>query len=384
MLVRFGDNVTGWARFDDAVVGSAQVFGVAGKVVAAYRREDVVGVLNQVEAMVAGGRWAHGFVAYEAAGGLGEALPVGPTEEGLPLVWFTVGDAPTVETTVTPSTDRARWGPWSAQWDRNEHAAAVARVHNAIAAGDTYQCNLTTKFISSLKGDPLELYRDLVVAQGGRYNAYIDLGRFVIASASPELFFELRGDRMLMRPMKGTAPRGRTAVEAETAVRRLIVNDKERAENIMIVDLVRNDIARVSRLGSVRVPRLLQCETYETVHQLTSDVEAELRPEVGLAEIFRDLFPCGSITGAPKRSTMTLIKNLESSPRGVYCGAIGVLSPPGSAVRARFSVGIRTVVVDRLTGVATYGVGGGITWDSRAGSEYDELLTKTKILDITH
>ncbi|WP_200933757.1 MULTISPECIES: aminodeoxychorismate synthase component I [unclassified Rhodococcus (in: high G+C Gram-positive bacteria)] len=381
MVESHGDVVTGRARFDDAVAGSAQVFGTAEEIVATHRRQDVTRALDRVEAAVARGRWAHGFIAYEAAAGLDDTLASGPTVKGLPLVWFAITGAPVVEPVVEPPLDSRGWGPWRAEWDRTRYATAFDRVRSAIAAGDSYQCNLTTAMTSPFTGHPFELYRALVNAQGGKYNAYLDLGRFVVASASPELFFEVRGDRILMRPMKGTAPRGRTSMQDEAAIRRLLGSEKERAENIMIVDLVRNDVARIARIGSVRVPHLLRCEMYETVHQLTSDIEAQLDPAVGLTDIFRALFPCGSITGAPKRSTMALIEELEPSPRGVYCGAVGVLAPPGSEVRMRFSVAIRTVVADRVTGVATYGVGGGITWDSRADLEYDEMLTKAAVLD---
>jgi para-aminobenzoate synthetase/4-amino-4-deoxychorismate lyase len=257
----------------------------------------------------------------------------------------------------------------------------VREVRSRIAAGETYQCNLTTRLTRAADGDPEDLYRDLALAQRGAYNAYLDTGRFVVASASPELFFELSGDRLLMRPMKGTAARGRTVAEDERIVARLRSSPKERAENVMIVDLVRNDLARVAAAGSVRVPRLLHAERFATVHQLTSDVTARLRPGVGLTGIFRALFPCGSVTGAPKARTMELIRDVEDSPRGVYCGAIGLVAPPGAPQRARFSVAIRTVLVDRERGSATYGTGGGITWGSRPAAEYAELLAKARVLD---
>lgn len=180
--------------------------------------------------------------------------------------------------------------------------------------------------------------------------------------------------------MKGTARRGRTPVEDAENLARLCGSEKERAENIMIVDLVRNDVARLARTGSVAVPWLCRAEQYETVHQLTSEVTARLRPDVGTAEIFRALFPCGSVTGAPKPRTMQLIRELEEGPRGVYCGAVGMVAPVGSPFRARFNVAIRTVLVDRDEGAATYGTGGGITWDSDPAAEYAELITKAAIL----
>jgi para-aminobenzoate synthetase/4-amino-4-deoxychorismate lyase len=199
-------------------------------------------------------------------------------------------------------------------------------------------------------------------------------------SASPELFFELRNNDILMRPMKGTAARGRTSDEDAAAVRALSSNSKERAENIMIVDLIRNDMAAIAEVGTVRVTALCRPERYETIHQLTSDVRARLRPDCGLVDIFRALFPCGSVTGAPKNSTMQIIADLEDEPRGVYCGAIGVVAPPQESTRARFSVAIRTVVVDRIRGTATYGTGGGVTWASDPAAEHAEAMTKAAIL----
>jgi para-aminobenzoate synthetase/4-amino-4-deoxychorismate lyase len=229
-------------------------------------------------------------------------------------------------------------------------------------------------------GDPFNLYRDLAIGQRGAHNAYLDLGRFVVASASPELFFERRGDEVLLRPMKGTARRGRHRDEDRRLAAQLRSSAKERAENVMIVDLMRNDIGRVAEIGSVEVPALFTVERYETVLQLTSDVTARLRPGTGLVELFRALFPCGSVTGAPKASSMQIIRSVETTPRGVYCGAIGLVGPPDAPVRARFNVAIRTAVVDTATGEAVYGTGGGITWSSEAAAEHDEVLTKAAVL----
>ena len=231
-----------------------------------------------------------------------------------------------------------------------------------------------------MHGDPFGLYRDLAVGQRGAHNAYLDLGRFAVASASPELFFERTGDQVLLRPMKGTARRGLNLREDEALAHRLRSSSKEQAENVMIVDLLRNDVARVAETGSVTVPALFTVERYETVLQLTSDVSARLRPGTGLVELFRALFPCGSVTGAPKASSMEVIASLEPTPRGVYCGAIGLVGPPSARVRARFSVAIRTAVVDTATGDAVYGTGGGITWDSEPAAEHAEVLAKAAVL----
>jgi len=238
-----------------------------------------------------------------------------------------------------------------------------------------------TQGYSRVQGDLRQLYADLALNQRARYAAFLDLGRHVIASASPELFFEWAGDRLLTRPMKGTAARGRTPAEDQERVEELLGSAKERAENVIVVDLLRNDVSRIADVGSVAVPALCVPERYETVWQLTSDVTGRVPTGTGLVEVFRALFPSGSVTGAPKRRTMQIIRALEDGPRGVYCGAIGLVAPPGAAFRARFSVAIRTLVVDRSTGSAVYGTGGGITWGSDPDAEHAELHAKATILD---
>jgi para-aminobenzoate synthetase/4-amino-4-deoxychorismate lyase len=264
---------------------------------------------------------------------------------------------------------------------RAAYDAAIERIHDAIADGDTYQVNFTLPLEAEIRGDPRGLYRDLAYAQRGRYAAYVDTGTHRVLSASPELFFRIDGDRITSRPMKGTAPRGRWLAEDEQMRHELEGSVKDRAENAMIVDLLRNDIGRVARSGSVRWTDVFAAERYETVWQLTSTVQADLRPRVRIADVFGALFPCGSVTGAPKVSTMGIITDLEVAPRGVYCGAVGYLAPPdGAGARARFNVAIRTVVQDARSGAAVYGVGGGITWDSRAAAEYDETVAKARVL----
>lgn len=371
------------ARFDDLRAGSAVGFPEVDRALVATGLDDVVEVLGEVERRTADGCWAFGFVAYEAAPALDPSLAVHEPVDGLPLAWFGLAAAPERVPVVAPDgVRRYSAGPWTCDWSAQRHSAGVAAVRDRIADGETYQCNLTARMAGPVDGDPAGLYRDLALGQRGAYNAYLDLGRHVVASASPELFFEWRGDRVLMRPMKGTARRGRTVAEDEAALRRLRTSPKERAENVMIVDLVRNDLARIAVPGGVAVPALWRTETFETVHQLTSDVTAALRPGVGLTEVFRALFPCGSVTGAPKRRTMELIRDLEDGPRGVYCGAVGLVAPPGAApFRARFSVAIRTALIDRRSGTAVYGAGGGITWDSEPAAEYAELLAKATVLD---
>ena len=232
-----------------------------------------------------------------------------------------------------------------------------------------------------MEGDERGLYRDLCFAQRGAHSAYLNAGRYRVLSASPELFFRIDGGGLTARPMKGTAARGRWPREDEELAESLRGSVKDRAENAMIVDLLRNDLGRVSRTGSVSWSSVFEPERYETVWQLTSTVSSELEGRGGLAGVFRALFPCGSVTGAPKVRTMQLIADIEDSPRGIYCGAVGWLSPAGWAgPSASFNVAIRTVVLDSETHIAEYGVGGGITWDSSAAGEYEETVAKARVL----
>jgi para-aminobenzoate synthetase/4-amino-4-deoxychorismate lyase len=233
---------------------------------------------------------------------------------------------------------------------------------------------------ASFAGDPRSLYLQLLGSQGVGYAAYLDLGDVQVASVSPERFFSIEGRRVSMRPMKGTRPRGRWPAEDVGLRDELQSSDKDRAENLMIVDLIRNDIGRIATTGSVSVDSLFAIEEYRTVWQMTSEVAATLRSDVDLVDVFSALFPCGSVTGAPKPSTMAIIAASEPARRGVYCGAIGMIPPGDGLDGSSFSVAIRTAVVDPGEGRVTYGVGGGVTWDSHAEGEYREALAKASTL----
>ncbi len=378
------------ARFDDMTPGAERSFALDDPVgvLEARRPDEVPGVLEAAEAAAARGLWAAGFLAYEAAPGLNPDLRVRAREPGdpfaeLPLAWFALfagrRDVPPLEPPVSASAPTA--SPWRPSVERHVYDAAIARIREAIAAGDTYQVNHTFRLRATVAGDPRGLYRDLALGQRGGYAAYLQAGRFHVVSASPELFLRLVDGRVTTRPMKGTAPRGRWLREDEEVRRRLVGSAKDRAENAMIVDLLRNDLGRISIPGGVTWDELFHAERYETVWQLTSTIVAAVRPDAGITEVFRAMFPSGSVTGAPKVATMRQIADLEDSPRGVYCGAIGYLAPPGSGdPRATFNVAIRTVVVHGPSGLAEYGVGGGITYDSDAETEWREALAKARVL----
>ena len=349
-------------------------FGAPRAVIEARALDEVVPALRSAEAAARAGRWVVGFVAYEAAPAFDPALLVRPGSG--PLAWFGVHDAP-LPAPPTGSAD-GRIVDAAPELPAADHATAVATIREAVAAGAVYQVNFTFRLRGRLEGDPLSLHRRLRGAQGSGDAAYVRTGSHAVISASPELFLLRRGDRVISRPMKGTARRGRWPEEDRAARLRLLGSEKDRAENVMIADLLRNDLGRVAVVGSVEAGPLLEVERLRTVWQLTSTVSARLRPGADLALLFGATFPCGSVTGAPKVAAMRLAAGLERSPRGVYCGAVGAIAPGGDAC---FNVAIRTAEVDLATGAALYGTGGGITWDSDPAAEWDEALAKTRILE---
>ncbi len=323
------------------------------------------------------GFYAAGFVAYEAAPAFDRALAV-KDDSGFPLLWF--GLYAGVEEVELPGLAAGAEGgemEWQATVGEAEFCREVARIKALIRSGDTYQVNYTYRLRTRLACDPWDAFLRLVAAQDPPYGAFVDTGDWVVCSASPELFFRLDGARIQCRPMKGTAARGRTQAEDLALAQALRASEKERAENVMIVDMVRNDLGRVAQTGSVTADRLFEVEKYPTVWQMTSTIEA--RTEAGLSEVFRALFPPASITGAPKVRTMQIIAGLEPLPRRLYTGTIGFLAP---GRRAQFSVAIRTLLADRRTGCAEYGVGGGITWDSDPEAEWQECRAKARILSV--
>jgi para-aminobenzoate synthetase/4-amino-4-deoxychorismate lyase len=369
-------------RFDDRLSGHRYGFGGAGDVVQARRIDEVIPAFARVEAEVAKGKWAAGFVSYEASPAFDQVLTVradGRADETLPLLWFVLYDHRFDAGPVTVG--EYNLSTWEGVEERARYTQSLDRIQSHIRAGDTYQVNYTYRQSARFRGDPHAFYGDLLTAQSAAYGAYIDTGRFQILSASPELFFVRRDNHVVCRPMKGTSARGRWVEEDRALLAALLTSEKERAENVMIVDLIRNDLGRVAQFGTVRVDELIAAEQYETVWQLVSTVSADLRSGTSTVDLFRALFPCGSVTGAPKVRTMEIIADVEAAPRGVYCGAIGMLAPPGSgAPAASFSVAIRTVTIDRDSGTASYGIGGGITHESRTDQEYAETRTKARVL----
>lgn len=368
------------ARFDfTGVIPEPVTFASPESVIVARTVDEVLPALAQAEAALAAGRHVAGWVAYEAASAFDAAL-VTRTPGDVPLVCFGVFRERDV---TTPLVHVAPTGPlpqWHSAVDAAAHAAGVAAIRDAIARGDTYQINYTFPMLADVSAgtDLADMYRYLAASAQAPYAAYLETDAWAVVSLSPELLFHSDGRTLVTRPMKGTARPGRWAEEDALAAEALRRSEKNRAENVMIVDLCRNDLSRVCRWGTVEVTGLCEVERYPTVWQMVSTVRGELRDGAGLTDIFRAVFPAGSITGAPKTSSMRLIAALETAPRGVYCGAIGFASPDGTSV---FNVAIRTMTVDRTSGRATYSVGGGITWDSVAGDEHAEALQKAACLN---
>jgi para-aminobenzoate synthetase/4-amino-4-deoxychorismate lyase len=345
------------------------------QVISIQEPEEVENALRYVTAHVdEHGLYAAGFLTYEAAAAYNLAVKP-PLPNSLPLLWFGLYDYPKELELMAMPYDTYQVGEWEAALDWPAYSRAIADIKSYIAEGHTYQVNYTMPLSAHFSGDPWTLYRDLTQSQQAQFMAYLDLGQFVICSASPELFFTREGEQLYSRPMKGTAHRGRTLAEDRFQMEWLRNSEKNRAENVMIVDMIRNDFGRIADIGSVEVPELFTVERYPTLLQLTSSVSA--RSKACLPAIMRAMFPCASITGAPKVRTMEIIKELEPRARGIYTGSIGYIQPGN---RATFNVAIRTVVIDRLNEKATYGVGGGIVWDSEAGLEYEEAFLKAQVL----
>ncbi|MFO7539170.1 MAG: aminodeoxychorismate synthase component I [Chloroflexota bacterium] len=343
------------------------------RVLVAQRPDEVVAVWQEVETAVSNSTYfAAGYISYEAAAALNLDTHL-PHPDDPPLVWFGLYDQAAEIELPQPGGDY-QLGEWQPGLSLAKYEQAIGRIKEYIAQGATYQVNYTFPLRASFQGDPLALFADLAAAQQAGHMAYVDTGRHVICSASPELFFSRQGRQLLARPMKGTAPRGLTLAQDKAQIDWLHHSEKNRAENVMIVDMLRNDMGRVAQTGSVRVSDLFAVERYPTLLQMTSTVTAE--SDASLSSLLQAMFPCASITGAPKVRTMQLIRELEWGPRGVYTGAIGLVGPQQS----QFNVAIRTVVVDRERETAVYGVGSGIVWDSDPAAEYEECRLKTDIL----
>jgi para-aminobenzoate synthetase/4-amino-4-deoxychorismate lyase len=317
---------------------------------------------------------AAGFLSYEASPAFDEALTV-MVSGNFPLLWFGLYASPERITLPILSTDTINSLPQFAMpVSTLEYCSAIATIRECIAKGETYQVNYTMRLTAQDVPNPWQTFLRMTAAQKASYGAYLETDDHAICCASPEMLFEYRDGIIASRPMKGTEPRGLWSAQDIHQKRLLQKSSKNRAENVMITDMVRNDIGRVAINNTVRVPELFTIEQYPTVWQMTSTVTAQTKASI--PEIMKAMFPAASITGAPKASTMNIICGLETSPRHIYTGSIGFILPE----KAQFNVAIRTLLVNKHTGAAEYGTGGGITWPSDAEEEYAECRTKTAVL----
>jgi para-aminobenzoate synthetase / 4-amino-4-deoxychorismate lyase len=343
-------------------------------IITTHDPDRVLPLLREIEEKVESERFhAAGFVSYGAAAAFDPRLRAS-RRKGFPLLWFGLCEAPEIGELPLPGSDPDPPG-WTPSITPEEYSLAIARLKDEIRQGNTYQVNYTYRLNASLAEDPWHYFLMIQRAQNAQFGAYVNTGDWSVCSASPELFFSLDWDRLTMKPMKGTASRGKGWEDDRRQADWLFQSEKNKAENRMIVDMIRNDLGKIARPGSIRVPALFSLEKYPTLWQMTSRIEA--RTDASQPEIWSALFPCASITGAPKRRTMDIINETETSPRGIYTGSIGYMAP---GREARFNVAIRTVLINNRTGKAEYGTGGGITWDSTAEEEYEETRIKAKIL----
>ncbi|TBY52016.1 aminodeoxychorismate synthase component I [Rhizobium leguminosarum bv. viciae] len=367
--------------FRDDVTGQVMLFAEPAEIIVARTRAEFFAGLARMEQAKAAGKWLAGYMAYEAGYLFEEKLaPFAREHRDTPLICFGVFDAPQADThpLAQPKqrleNEEFLTAP-KAAWDFPIYKERFDRLHKHLRLGDAYQANLTMPVEARWNGDPRAAFWSLIERQPVKYGALVDLGGPIILSRSPELFFRTDEQGWIeTHPMKGTAKRGTTAAEDAEIIEAMRSDIKTQAENRMIVDLLRNDISRITEVGTLDVPKLFDIETYPTVHQMVSHVQARLRPDLSIRDIFSALFPCGSITGAPKMRAMEILHALEDAPRDAYCGAIGMISPTGAM---RFSVAIRTITLFE-GGRAVFNVGGGIVFDSTAEAEYEECLLKAR------
>ncbi|MFT4002000.1 MAG: aminodeoxychorismate synthase component I [Rhizobium sp.] len=370
-----------YVLFRDDSTGQVMIFAEPVEIVTARTRAEFFHALDRMERARRQGQWLAGYMAYEA-GHLFEEKLASFAEENreTPLLCFGVFDAPASDDdplgqpAQRPENQDFLTEP-KAAWNFETYRERFDRLHRHLRLGDCYQANLTMPIHARWNGDPRAAFWSLIERQPVKYGALVDLGGPIILSRSPELFFRTDENGWIeTHPMKGTARRGANAVEDDAIIAAMLADEKTQAENRMIVDLLRNDISRITEVGTLDVPKLFEIETYPTLHQMVSHVQAKLLPGVSIRDILAALFPCGSITGAPKMRAMEILHELEDNPRDAYCGAIGMVSPSGAM---RFSVAIRTITLFE-DGRAVFNVGGGIVFDSTAEAEYEECLLKAR------
>lgn len=393
-----------WTGKVDELNNYSYILCFPSKIICSFNGSNIFASLKELEEAVEDGYYVAGFICYEVGYLFEESILKGQqlvVDPQLPLLWFGVYENPHIydhrlqrfissDQFLKVDTSNRNWSVRQPNVqihslrnniDRQRYLIDILSIKEAIARGETYQVNYTFKHKFRFDCSPEDLFLSLCMRQSASYSAFIRLGDIYILSLSPELLFRRKDNHVMLKPMKGTIKRGVDNKDDRLRAEMLYNSVKDRAENVMIVDLLRNDIGRISKVGSVRVSKLYEIEKYETLFQMTSTIESELRTDVSWTELLRSVFPSGSVTGAPKINTMRIIRSLEEEPRGVYTGSIGFIRPDNSSV---FNVAIRTVVLNVRTGRAEMGIGSGITYSSEAEKEFDECLLKAKFLTSTY
>jgi para-aminobenzoate synthetase component 1 len=370
-----------YVLFRDDSTAQVMIFAEPAEIIVAHTRAQFFDALDRMEEAKRQGQWLAGYMAYEAGHLFEEKLaPFAEENRETPLLCFGVFDGPAADDhplgqPAQRVENQELLTEPKAAWNFETYKERFDRLHQHLRLGDCYQANLTMPIHARWNGDPRAAFWSLIERQPVKYGALVDLGGPIILSRSPELFFRTDTDGWIeTHPMKGTAKRGANAAEDDEIIATMLADEKTQAENRMIVDLLRNDISRITEVGTLDVPKLFEIETYPTLHQMVSHVQARLLPDITIRDILAALFPCGSITGAPKMRAMEILHDLEDGPRDAYCGAIGMISPDGAM---RFSVAIRTITLFE-DGRAVFNVGGGIVFDSTAEAEYEECLLKAR------
>ncbi|MCX7726549.1 MAG: aminodeoxychorismate synthase component I [Chitinispirillaceae bacterium] len=362
----FRNEKQGWLVFDKPV-----------KAISASKIEDVIPSLKEVDNLVNTGLWAAGYIAYEATPAFDDRADAYPSDD-FPLLSFAFFNKPTIEKELinqNKKIDELFSLNWEPEVSEQEYKKVITKIKKYIEDGDIYQVNFTFRMRCTFEIDPFFYFVNIYNSHPVPYAAYANFGRYAICSFSPELFFSIEKNKIISQPMKGTSKRGKSIEDDEYFINLLKNSAKERAENVMIVDIMRNDIGKIAKTGTVKVPELFCVKKYLTVLQMISDVEGETT--ASFDEIVRALFPPASVTGAPKKRATQIIRELEKSPRHLYCGTIGWYSPKR---KATFNVAIRSVLIDREKKTAEFGTGSGIVWDSNQDKEYSECFLKTNII----
>lgn len=368
--------------FQDDIEQQAMLFNAPEQLIVVDNAADFDAGFAALEKARHQGKWLAGYFSYEAGYLLEPKLnALLPDNRRVPLICFGVFSKPVINKTepADTTTSNAYLSDFVAGWSLDVYTQRFHQLHRHLREGDCYQGNLTFPITAQAHGEPEALFNQLAHQQPVRYSAFVDLlpqtQAPLILSRSPELFFEVDKHGWIeTHPMKGTTPRGNTPEQDDDYRDFLMRDEKSQAENRMIVDLLRNDISLITEVGSLSVPKLFDVERYPTVHQMVSHVRAKLLSGLSLQQIFAALFPCGSITGAPKISAMSILRKLEQQPRDMYCGSIGWIAPSGEM---RFNVAIRTLSI-YPDGQTVLNVGGGVVYDSTAQDEYDECLLKAR------